>query len=321
MFDKAISLEGIPKREYNFKSLSFFFDDGESLSIKKKKRPPDIQLFAGFGIDWANHNQLIKKYYLLKESFNIPHYVPLKYNMRDNKVEDAFLKIMIRDKYLEFMNDNTDSIRENILRLLYEHSAFIIGSGRKGPKSENGYPLITKDIKIQAFENLIQRLAYLTHHNLHTGYSPKTCVISETPSSDTVKELPKCYNAMFNTGYGLSENPVTVFGSNTATPLRELKFNNNLIIKKLTEEPLLEIADHIAGMIRDLIDYCFDKDKKAGIRVEPYFKRLDMLFHKDPEYKNKFNIKYKNDAIGVGLVLSPKELYELLDDKYTELLH
>jgi hypothetical protein len=254
-----------------------------------------IFVFGGFSLPYENINSLKNKIIQIKNNYNIPAQLPIKWNFKDNSMQKVYLDVLGKEQYEEIVR-LSESIREDVLQAISEDELDIQVMACSTYKG-----LVTKgcrDFFLECFANYLQRVGLDLQYKL----TDDAQVVIDTPSENRQNQM---FN-MFSEGYynGVDDRGNKYFSG----PLKNYNIYPTLLASSDLNSDELQIADIIVGATKDFLNWV--KYGKEGSRVKKFYPFIVKRFRRDKNGK----------ILNVGLVVSHKDQFPNLESRLEELL-
>lgn len=260
--------------------MIFFGDDIEFVSGASTTSSQDVFCIGGFGIKGIDTIQKVEQAIeSVKYNYKIPPDLPLKWNMKDTKVEKLY-KEKGQQKLLSKVVQQSPSIRKEIISKLPDLGIRAIVSITRNLKT-----WLKNQPKNQLYEWGFTAL--LQRFGMASKGDPISLVVLDWES-----ERRDIYCKTYQSGYykGTGRRGETFFSG----PLQNLPAIPYLSFSVTVYNPLLQLADLIVGYAGTLIEWCYTgKNEKVVKEFFPYMKRC---FDKSPS----------GELLGWGLTIQPK---------------
>jgi len=234
----------------------YFFADDIQANSNKSPVGCDIFYYGGFLVKENEVKILENKIKEVKNRFNIPSYLPLKWNLKDSRLVKFYKKHGKQD-ILQKIIPSSYEIRKYLLRNISESNIKIIISGFRSLK------LFNKSNRVQcltwAFTNILQRVPFE-----QSGDSPFVKFILDWEGNNRDVFL-STYHRPYHEKIGCN-------GETFYPPCIE-KICNGLPFISFSStlyNPFLQLADIIVGACSAFLEYAYkDKDPKLAKEIFP----------------------------------------------------
>ena len=261
---------------------------------------PDIYVFGGYFVEHKRIEELQGRIAEIKTEYGLEAHYPVKWNLRDNTLKDFYQKQGLDDIY-EHLMDSSDSIRRSMLKLISGFDAVVMACGlyRLYKDTEQ------RDCYRWAFENLLQRIGLMAQSRDTKRYpNASLMIVVDWPQT----EVSKCLFDIYYSGYHMGK-AVDSGQSYYSGPLSSHRFADFLCHSSTLHSGPLQLADLVAGCIKDFLSWCYTGEGKQ--RAQRFFKLLAWNIYRGPNGK----------ITGYGLKVSQRGFAPLdLDAKIEELL-
>jgi len=269
----------------------YFFGDNHETSVGNPE--PEIFCYGGYLISKENLKPLEECYYQIKDDYQIPHHLPLKWNLKDNSLV-KFYKEYNSVKLLEkIMYCEKRDIRKDILKCLSDYQIKILFSGFRELRTKAKKEELLK----WSFTNILQRLSFDKKEDLHLNII-----------LDREKEEYKifCNTYLYSYYFGVGSYDQQEFLS------KMICKNIPFITYSVTIfNPFLQIADIIIGACGSFLKYALkDREKQNAYK---YFKIILPLIR-------GFESTNIDQLFQRGLMIKPLEDEVLVKDKIIEII-
>lgn len=260
--------------------MIFFGDDTEFVSRKSAASLQDVFCIGGFGISSIDSipklEQLIES---VKSDYGIPPDLPLKWNMRDTKLEQLY-KEKKQEKLLKKARQESASMRKEIIARLPELGVRVIVSSMRNLKT-----WLRNEPKNQLYEWGFT--AFLQRFGLASKGDPVSFIVLDW-ESDRRDIYCGAYQNGYYKGTGRMGEPYI------SGPLQSLPVMPYLSFSVTVYNPLLQLADFVVGYAGTLIAWCYTgRNEQIAKAFFPYMREC---FDKSP----------RGEIVGWGLVIQPK---------------
>lgn len=229
----------------------------------------------------------------IKENYKIPIDLPIKWNLKDDRIHKIYKKHEKLDVYKKLLR-SADEIRSSIISVLDKTKCKLIMSAEpvyKGKLREQVYSWI--------FENILQRLGQALENEMQSQskHYPSISIVMDWPGGDH-----RPYFQTYSKAYYFKQ-PGFFCGA-----LKELNMNVNLAVSTTNNSPHLQAADIFVGITKDFLEWAY---KERDIeRVKKFFPLLEPFFRKSKDGKK---------IMGYGLIVGKKQEYEKVEKKIEEI--
>lgn len=237
--------------------MLLYGDNSEFIAKSLKKN--DVFCVGGFLTSLDEVKKIEKVVDNIKLSYNIPFDLPIKWNMKDSKLEKLY-RNRGKEKELRNLILKSKELRENLFKELKPLKFEIIVSGARqlGNTSK-------KEVCSILFTNLLQRYSLELRNNPDIG--PHFAVF------DWEDETRDIYCEIFSGAYhkGIGPRGERFFSGE----IRELGYTlPYLSFSVCIYNPLLQVADLIVGCYTTFFEYCFkNKNNELVKKMFPFIKQ------------------------------------------------
>jgi hypothetical protein len=267
----------------------YFFGDNYEASINRPQQ--EVFCYGGYLIGKEDLKSLEENYYRIKEKYKIPHYLPLKWNLKDTNLSKFYEDKNSGDLLEKIINCEEGNIREDILKSLSDFKITIIFSGFRELREE----IEKKDFLKWSFTNILQRISYEKKEDSYI---------------DIVLDRDKEHCNLFCETYmfpyyfrkGLNDEHFDC---------KEICNNIPFISYSVTiYNPFLQIADMIIGACGTFLNFALKNKEKQ--KTEQYFKPIIPLIRGFDNYQSE-------QIFSRGLLIKPDEDKELVKEKFCQI--
>jgi hypothetical protein len=235
--------------------MFLFADNSEFASPHESKQ--DIFCMGGFFASSETIKEIEKILGEVKKSYSVPESLPLKWNMRDDKVTKIYEECNAKDK-LSILTSESDKWREKIFENFSKLDIKLIVSGMRRLGERTSKEEVCKMLFINLIERVIREWQKCSNE-----YINQIVLDWEEKLRDIYCNI---YSQMYY--YGKTDK---------SFPLPPLQQQNNassaLNFSVCVFNPLLQAADLIIGCYRAFFEYCFkDSNKEVVKKLFPYIK-------------------------------------------------
>jgi hypothetical protein len=260
--------------------MIFFGDDIEFVSRASVTTSQDVFCIGGFGIksidSIANVERVIES---VKSTYGVPPDLPLKWNMKDTKVEQLY-KEKGQEKLLTKARQQSTHIRKEIISKLPDLGIRVIVSSTRNLKT-----WLKNQPKNQLYEWGFTAL--LQRFGLASKGDPHSFIVLDW-ESERRDIYCKTYQNGYYKGTGRAGEQYFIGALRNLPAIPYLSFSVTIY------NPLLQLADFIVGYTGDLIEWCYTGKNEAV--VKNFFPYIRECFDKSPS----------GEILGWGLVIQPK---------------
>ncbi|MDH5683240.1 MAG: hypothetical protein OEZ20_02110 [candidate division WOR-3 bacterium] len=260
--------------------MIFFGDDVELVSGTSATISQDVFCVGGFGIKSIDSIQKVERIIeLVKSNYDIPPYLPLKWNMKDTKLEQLY-KEKGKEKLLAKVRQQSASIRTEIMAKLPPLGIRVIVASTRNLKT-----WLRNQPKNQLYEWGFTAL--LQRFGMASKGDPQSFIILDW-ESDRRDIYCKTYQNGYYKGTGRT-GELYLSG-----PLQNIPAIPYLSFSVTAYNPILQLADLIVGYAGALIEWCYARKNERV--VKELFPYMNQCFDKSPS----------GEILGWGLVIQPK---------------
>ncbi|MCR4433938.1 MAG: DUF3800 domain-containing protein [Caldiserica bacterium] len=281
-----------------------FFDDTEVLASGKIE--PDVYVFGGYFILQSQLEKFQRRIFQIKEEYGLKGHFPIKWNWKASELKCFYEEQRLLENYNKLFKIG-NQIRRPLLQLLKEFHAIVMACGlyRQAQTTKH------VDCYRWAFENLLQRIGMMAKsHNIGSSSENNFIIVVDWPQGGVNKRLFDIYMSGYHEGKAMDSNQAYFSG-----PLSTYHFVDSLFHSSTIHCSSLQVADLVAGVLKDFIRWCI-KDDHAQ-RVREYFSILSSCFYSsDKGVINGYGLKIS----GINIDLDGKIL-ELLKTEESEVVH
>jgi hypothetical protein len=257
--------------------MIFYGDDTEFVSHTSIRKSQDVFCVGGFGIeDFKSIRKIEELIESVKIAYKVPLDLPLKWNMKDTKVEKLYREKGYDKLHKQILKD-FDDIRMDIMRELPNLDIRVIVSSIRslGFQSKN-------QLYEWAFTALLQRFGLSA-----AGELVNFIVL------DWESERRDVYCEVYQNGYykGEGKRGESYFSG----PLRNLPAIPYLSFSVTVYNPILQLADFIVGCTGDFLKVCYTG--RSNKKVKTFF----------PFVKECFNRSPSGEILKWGLIVQPRD--------------
>lgn len=282
----------------NFSSFKlFYFDDGhldfeETYRNRTIKR--NLYFISGYSIDYKNLRKFNEKICLIKKRFGLEPEDPIKWNLRDHRIEKFYNKRGKISKYGHLLR-KADDIRTELLNLFcnvrYNTALYLsaIVEKKKGEK---------KVFHQRCFTNLLQRIS------MHCDPTEFFHFVFLDFYKEDAIDMAESYSLGYHHGRDTENNEYT------AGSLSKKGFCEAVYFGKTIYNQLLQMADLIAGCSRDYLKFCLRDGAEVSGIVPDFFTIIMDKF---------YPLKGTGSPFRAGIVISPDNYYEKLENGFKEI--
>lgn len=256
--------------------MYYFFIDDSEFPTPIKSREHVTFVLAGYLIASDSVVALERRIAEIKESYEIPSHLPVKWNLKDLRVvyEQEGGRALF-DKVMEC----SDQLRAKIALAAGEFDAKIIASAITRFGKTTPRPRVYKWV----LANMLQRLGMLA--NRLGGTPPKVVCVMDLPGFGP-KQLSDEYRIGYVDGKDSEGNKYD------AGSLKDCRLAESLLFASAAHFSPLQPADMIAGITKNFLKWALEGKNKS--RVAKFFPLIRPYFHERQGQVHK-----------VGLVLIP----------------
>jgi len=256
--------------------MIFYGDDTEFVSHPSIRKSQDVFCVGGFGIkDFKSIRKIDELIESVKIAYKVPPDLPLKWNMKDTKVEKLYIGKGCDKLYKHILKD-FDDIRIDIMRELPKLNIRVIVSSIRNLDSQPKNQLYE-----WGFTALLQRFG------LSAAGEPVNFIILDWES-----ERRDVYCEIYQNGYykGKGRRGEAYFSG----PLRNLPAIPYLSFSVTVYNPILQLADFIVGCTGDFLKMCYGG--RSNKKVKTFFPFIKECFDRSPS----------GEILKWGLIVQPR---------------
>lgn len=272
----------------------YFFADDISPYHEKDIKHPDTFCYGGYLIRQEHLKPLERRLEAIKDKYNIPASLPVKFNFRDGPLERMYDKYDKKD-LLDEIKQKSYAIRRDILSAVIDFDIKIIFSGFRELRTDAN----SKDFLSWSFTKILQRIPFESIKENKTF----NCVLDWDEKNRDV--FTGAYHSPYYKEIGLEGEtfyPDAISGIKKCQPY--------ITFSVTVYNPFLQIADIIVGTCGSFLEYCF-KDKKHKNLVEGLFPII-------APYIRGFD---KGDVFSWGLLIEPSADRQIVKNVFAEILN
>ena len=228
----------------------------------------------------------------IKENCEIPIDLPIKWNLKDDRIRKIYEKHEKLDVYKKLLS-SADEIRLSIISVLNKTKCKLIMSAEPVYKGK-----LREQVYIWIFENILQRLGQALENEMQSqsNYYPSISIVMDWPGGDH-----RPYFQTYSKAYHFKQ-PGFFCGD-----LKALNMNVNFAVSTTNNSPHLQAADIFVGITKDFLEWVY-KERDVE-RVKKFFPPLEPFFRKSKAGK----------IMGYGLIVGKKQEYEKVEKKIEEI--
>lgn len=263
--------------------MIFYGDDTEFASDPSSGKSQDVFCVGGFGIkDFTSVRKIEELIESVKNAYNVPLDLPLKWNMKDTKVKKLYSERENKELHKQILKD-FGNIRMDIMRELPKLDIRVIVNSIRNLSS-----MPKNQLYEWGFTNLLQRFG------LSSKSEPVNFVVLDW-ESERRDSYCRVYQNAYYKGEGRGGEPYI------SGPLKNLGAIPYLSFSVTVYNPILQLADFIVGCTGDFLKACYTggKDKK----VETFFPYVKECFAKSPA----------GQILKYGLVVRPRDDWKIAE--------
>jgi hypothetical protein len=229
--------------------MIFFGDDTEFISRSRSGKSPDVFCIGGFGIsDFACVVRIEELIDSVKVAHDIPVDLPVKWNMKDNKVKKLYRE-KGQEALLKQISADFDDIRKEIMQELPQLGIrIIVSSIRNLGQTKN-------QLYEWGFTALLQRFGLSAKTR---GETINFIVLDwEEEKRDVYCEV---YQRAYSVGRGRGEEPYL------SGPFKNIPAIPYLSFSVTVYNSLLQLADFVVGCTGDFLKSCYTGRNNRNVR-------------------------------------------------------
>jgi hypothetical protein len=282
--------------------MLYCYLDDNFLKFDPDEIQDDVFIFGGFVIDSSRLLSLRFEFAKLKAAYGISLELPIKYNLRDENIKEAF-RTANESNALEEVISASDELRRGALELLAVHKAVVICSATYGYRDV----ATKKKVFYQwSFQNTLQRIGMMvlgkeTEITLSEGSASVFVIVDWPPNQLTDRSLFRLYERGYYYGRGQTQTSKYLCG-----PLRKLGFYTTPFFSSAYHDPMLQLSDITVGAIKDFLNSCLNEKKVECKRTSDLFMPIVVTLFR----------KVNGEILKYGLVLAPKMLELKVQERF-----
>jgi len=275
----------------------FYFDDGHlnfEETYRNRKINRNLYFICGYSIDNKNLREFNENISSIKKRFGLEPDEPIKWNLKDDKIEQ-FYKKRGKDLKRKSLLSKADDIRTELLNLfcderyntaLYLSAIVEIGKGKK------------KQFNQRCFTNVLQRIL------MHCDDTEFFHFVFLDFYKEDATDMADSYSMGYHYGKDTENNQYS------GGSLSEKGFCEAVYFGKTIYNQLLQMADLVAGCSRDYLEFCLTDGVKVFNDVLRFFAIIMDKF---------YPLKNTGLPFRAGIVISPDNYYEKLEKGFKEI--
>ena len=269
----------------------YFFGDNYETSINRSQQ--EVFCYGGYLIGKKYLKSLEENYNRIKEKYEIPHYLPLKWNLKDTSLSKIYEVNNSGDLLDEIKNCEEGDIREDILNSLSNFQVTVVFSGFRELREETE----KEDLLKWSFTNILQRISYEKKANSYIDI-----VLDRDQEHFNLFCETYMFPYYFRKGINNEQFDCQAISNNTPFISYSVTIFN----------PFLQIADIIIGACGAFLNYALkNKEKQKAVK---YFKPIIPLVRGFDNYQSE-------QIFSRGLLIKPDLDKELTKERYFEIIN
>lgn len=281
--------------------MLYCYLDDNFLSYDPGDPLEDVFIFGGFVIDSQHLRNLRFDFAVLKTVFGIRPSLPIKYNLRDQRLRQIYEYETEPDTLRQLLEVGSDNLRLESLRMLHKYPTIIFCAATRGYRDVQA----NRKVYYQwSFQNVIQRIGMMAANKEMTiseseGSASIFIVLDWPPQFIADKSLFKLYQQAYYYGKGQSKQSTFYCGQ-----LRKLGFYTTPLVSSVYHDPMLQLTDLVVGAVKDFLSFCLTEKPECERTANLFMPLITPLIR-----------RRDGEILRYGMVLAPQYFYDRVREK------